>query len=210
MPNPSSSNIPFPNFERIHQRTASHCGPACLTMFTRFLGKNIDQDQFVEEAGLNWDQFLKYGMTIHDMARAINILAPDLVFWYKTDVSISELARITEEFKYPVGVEWQGVFDGEDDFEDQYSDDDYEDDDEGHYSVVVHVSTKENLIRLIDPYFGKDKEYSIREFENRWWDENVVVDPRTNRQKDEYDNHLVFLVTPKGVSFPEELGMIRS
>jgi hypothetical protein len=208
MENPSS-NVPFPNLPRVKQKTSSHCGPAVLEMLLGYLGEEIDQEKFVEASGVG-KRLKNYGMTVKELARAVKKLAPEYNFWYKEDATMSELAQIVEGYKYPVGVEWQGLFDcDEDGFEDETED---EDDSTGHYSVVTHVDTINNLIRLADPYqcyAGRDRAFTIREFEGRWWDENEEIDPVTGSKKDIFDYHMMIVITPKDITFPGDLTMLR-
>lgn len=192
-------NRNFPNLKRVSQKTLSHCGPAVLEMLISFLGREIDQEEFVDAVGIR-DKLPTNGMLISEMGTAVRILAPEMQFWFKENSSLSELRRLVMNYKYPAGVEWQGVF--------------YEeaDEDNGHYSVVTYIDTTNNIIMLADPYerfAGSDRIFHILEFEDRWWDENEVRDPETGNTRYERDYHMMFVVTPKEATWPEELQMTR-
>ena len=139
-------------------------------------------------------------MFISEMGDAIRILAPDMQFWFKHNSSLSDLRQLVMNYKYPAGVEWQGVF---------YED---EDEDNGHYSLVTYIDTTNNIIMLADPYkrfAGSDRIFHILEFEDRWWDENEIRDPETGSTRFERDYHTMLVITPKVDAWPEELGMTR-
>lgn len=189
----------FPMMRRVEQRTSSHCAPAVLEMLSSFVGREVNQDAFVEAAGVA-DKLQTYGMTVDEMGRATTQLLPDFQFWYKHHSTLSELTEIVKVHKYPVGVEWQGVF-----YEDA-------DEDNGHYSIVTHIDTINNIIVLADPYkrfAGSDRSFHILEFEERWWDENEIIDQWSGRHNIVRDEHTMFLITPKQIYFPEILGMNR-
>lgn len=192
-------NQHFPELKRISQNTSSHCGPAVLEMLLSFVGKEIDQEEFVDAVSIR-EKLFTHGMFISEMGTAVKILAPDMQFWYKHNCSLSELSRMVVNYKYPAGVEWQGVF---------YED---EDEDNGHYSVITYINTTNNILMVADPYkrfAGSDRIFHILEFEDRWWDENEMRNPETGGTYYERDYHTMFVVTPKEESFPEELQMIR-
>jgi len=193
------SNSHFPELRRVSQKTSSHCGPAVLEMLLSFIGIDIDQDKFVEAAEVG-PKLETHGMTISEMGKAVNKLAPGAAFWFKQNSSLSDLSQVVRHYKYPAGVEWQGVF---------YDD---ADEDNGHYSVVTHIDTVNNIVMLADPYMrfaGSDRIFHILEFEDRWWEENEIRDPNTGSVRQERDYHMMIIVTPKDGTFPESLGMTR-
>jgi hypothetical protein len=168
-------------------------------MLLSFLGVDVSQESIVEKAGVG-ERIEGYGMLVSEMAQAVGALFPQFQFWYKEGLSISDLETLVEAYKYPVAVEWQGVF-----YEDS-------DEDDGHYSVVTHVDSANSIIVLADPYkrfAGTDRSFHITEFENRWWDENEIKDPITGQINVVRDTHLAFVITDKNISFPESLGMVR-
>lgn len=185
--------------KRVRQLTSSHCGPAALEMLLSFLGVYLDQEKLVEaaEAGSKLEE---YGMTVGEMGLAVKRLAPQLAFWFKTNSSLAEISQIIKNYGFPVGVEWQGVF-----YEDA-------DDDNGHYGVVTHIDTINNIIVVSDPYkrfAGTDRQFHVLEFQDRWWDENEIRDPVTGRVDLVRDERMVFVITPGDCSWPESLGMAR-
>lgn len=202
-----SNSLAFPNLKRVKQETSFYCGPASLQMLLSFHNFPVSQRQIVAAAGIS-QRIKDHGATLDDLARACAKITPDFQFWYKKYASLSDLSRLTNEHKCPVGIEWQGVFDYEDDEEQSETDDD----DPGHYSVVTQLDTYTNLVMIADPdkhYAGKDRRFTILEFERRWWDINEIENPVTHKVYEVDDFHAMFIVIPKGLSFPENLGMIR-
>jgi len=168
-------------------------------MLLSFLGVDASQESVVEMGGAS-HKVEEYGMLIPEMGNAITRLFPQFQFWYKENATLYDLTKIVRDYKYPVAVEWQGVF-----YEDS-------DEDDGHYSVVTQIDTQNNIIMLSDPYkrfAGTDRMFHILEFEGRWWDENEVRDQLTGRVEIKRDDHTMFIITSKDASFPESLGMIR-
>lgn len=212
MQNPSL-DAPFSHIPRIRQKTEFHCGPAVLSMQAAHLGMDIDQERFVMAAGVDYQKLKKMGMTVNELGLSVTRIIPEAQFWYKSDSRVRELYEIVMVHHYPVGVEWQGDFysgiNPEVDNEIE-SDEEEDDDDSGHYSLVTYLNTSSNTIFLADPYkyyAGRDRRFSIREFENRWWDINEIIDSYTGGHKYIKDNRMMFIITPAGTSFPEYLGM---
>lgn len=193
------NNPHFPDLKRVSQKTNSHCGPAVLEMLSSFLGFDMDQDEFVDVLGIA-HKLPTHGMTIYEMAEAIKKLFPSVQFWYKHNSSLNDLSQLVNNYRFPVGVEWQGIF-----YEDS-------DGDDGHYSVITHIDTSNNIVTIADPYSrfaGTDRIFHILEFEDRWWDENEIKDPFSGRTRLERDYHTLFILTPKEETFPEILEMVR-
>ncbi|MBU0998045.1 C39 family peptidase [Patescibacteria group bacterium] len=190
----------FSTMKRVCQKSNAHCGPAVIEMLFSFVGVYFDQDEFVNVIQKSEEELKVYGITVAEMAKSVKALAPEYNFWFKENSSLSDLQQVVEEYGFPVGVEWQGVF-----YEDA-------DEDDGHYSVVTHVDTVNNIIMLSDPYkrfAGSDRSFHIMEFDHRWWDENEIVDELANRKYVTREEHMMFLITPKETIFPETFGMIR-
>lgn len=182
---------------RVTQITTSHCGPAVLQMLVSFLGYDIDQDRFVDAAEIR-TRFKDYGITVPEMAEAIHQLTPDLDFWYKKNSTLMELKQVVNVHKFPAGVEWQGVFEED------------EDDDDGHYSVATYIDSAHGTIHLADPYevyAGRDRIFGLHLFEKRWWDVNEVTDIETGLINHIADDRTLFVVTPQYITFPADLGM---
>lgn len=182
---------PFPKLKRVRQITSFHCGPAVLAALFSFVGRRVTQTGIVRSLRAQ-NKIKSQGVNIKNLARAAAIVGRgEFVFWKKDGAKISDLNAIVNEYRYPVGVEWQGVF---------YED---EDEDNGHYSIVTAINPKKGYILLSDPYkrfAGLDRKFRIRDFVKRWWDVNGLV----------YDRKMLFVVTPRKALFPRRLGMVRS
>jgi len=175
-------------------------------MLAAFYDKEIEQEEIVHAAKVE-KKIKLHGMTVEELAQAAKILVPDLKFWLKRNATITELSQLINVFKVPVGVEWQGIFDYPDE---EISED--EDDDPGHIAVITYLDTQNNLIKIADPdahYAGKDRQFSVLQFERRWWDINCIVDGVKKRRYEQDDYHLIFILTPPYVVFPESLRMKR-
>lgn len=194
--------------ERERQISDAHCGPAVVKMLLSNLGIAVTQEA-VAQAGGAEPLIHLHGMRVDQLAEAVRQLAPGTQFWYKEKSSLKDLVRLINEHKYPVGVEWQGIFDDvpedEDDSEDQSED-------YGHFSIVTFADADKRELIIVDPYkslIERDRILRFNTFANRWWDINQVPDPVTGRDKYVEDEHLLFIITPKDEAFPLELGMKR-
>lgn len=209
MPKRSLPRINF-NFPRFTQISESHCGPATLQMLLSYLNIDITQEA-VSEAGGATELIDLNGMRIDQLALAVRKLAPHTQFWYKDHSEIKEVTTLVLKYHYPVGVEWQGVFD---DPEEDGKDDSPEtgDEDYGHYSVVTHVHPRKRQLIIADPYKNlilQARIFSFEEFEERWYDFNEVPDLLTGQSRLVEDYHMMFIVTPADEVFPFKLGMKR-
>lgn len=178
-------------------------------MLLSYRGASIGQDEIVAAAGAQKSVYQR-GMTIEELGLAVNKLCPNLEFWYKYESTITELGLLVNEFKQPVGVEWQGLFDFE--YFDEEDETEDVDDDEGHYGLITQVDTQNNKVILVDPdkhYADKDRFFTVLEFERRWWDSNTVVDSVSGRSREVSSYHSMFIIVPRGRSFPENLAMTR-
>lgn len=188
--------------KRVRQKTDAFCGPAVLEMLAGFIGFSINQNRLVRLSKME-KRIDRYGMNVQDLGKALKIVIPDVAFWYKENSKIGDLDQLVNEYKFPVGVEWQGVFE-------EYTEKDFPDD--GHYGVVTHVDKKKNVIFISDPFrrFAmKDRQFKLDFFTRRWWDSNEIRDSKTNKVKEYKDNHMMFVITPRNHTFPEEVGMTR-
>lgn len=191
----------FPKIKRIPQLNSYYCGPATLQMLFSFYDVQIDQQFIVDSLKIN-KKIIDKGMTIQEMGQFVTQFCPDFQFLYKFESSISELSQIINQLQLPVGVEWQGIFDYPDD---EINDD--EDDDAGHIAIVTGIDTSNNKISIADPdmhYAGKDRHFSILQFERRWWDINTIG----NQEIDDY--HGLFLITTKNTRLPDNLKLIKA
>ena len=183
---------PFPKMKRARQITFSHCGPAVIEDLFSFLGVKVSQTAIVRS--LRADKKIKrIGVDVNDLGTAVRKLGKGkFVFWKKAGSTINTLALIVNKYQYPVGVEWQGVF---------YE---YADGDNGHYCVVTRVNKEGGYLRLADPFFkfvGVDRKFSLKDFQKRWWDVNVVG------KRTVTDKKMLFIITPIGTAWPKKLGM---
>jgi len=207
---PDQSSHKSSDIKRVRQITSAHCGPAVIEMLLSHFGVEVSQDDVTKAVGAE-KRIKDYGMSVLELIMAVKKLAPDMVFWYKNDSSITELMEIVRRYNYPVGINWQGIFE-DDDYGDGGFEYDGEDDDEGHYSVVTDIDTLHNFIRISDPYghySESDRLFSIVEFEKRWWDEGYEYNPLTKKQEYFKTNRLMFLILPASITFPQNLGMTK-
>lgn len=198
---PKKSKIDFPRLKRIEQLNDTYCGPAVLEMLLGFKGFKVTQEELVDAAGVR-GKIKERGMTIEELAKAAS-LVPEIQFWYKRFSTIGQLSQLVNFYKTPVGVEWQGVFKEKDGR-------DVSDDDPGHYSVITAINTDKNVIMLADPYedyAGRDRRFTILEFERRWWDINEIESPVSKQRYQIDDYHALFIITSKKETFPEQLIM---
>lgn len=193
--------LPFPKMERIKQITNSHCGPAVISALYSNLGVKTSQRGIVASLRLQ-KKILQYGLNLKELARASKIIGKNnFTFWKKEEAKISDLDAIINKYNYPAAVEWQGVF---------YED---EDEDNGHYCVITKIDRKSGTIRVLDPYpkfAGVDRKFKIKAFEKRWWDQNEIKVSGTSKRRTIKDTRMIFLITPKGETWPQKLGLKRA
>jgi hypothetical protein len=200
------------------QISESHCGPAVIQMLLTRQSIDATQQEIADAGGAS-NLIEMNGMRVDQLALAVHRIAPRLFFYYKDHSSIDELVHVVNDFHYPAGVEWQGVF--EDDDEDQLEeeqegqseflgDGESEDSDYGHYSLVTRADRRKRHLIITDPYkdyFSQARVFSYAEFDERWYDFNEVPDPITGQPVLVMDDHLFFVVVPPKVSFPRRMGM---
>src|SRR5205823_3852922 len=141
---PKLSPLPkkFSRLRRIEQISENHCGPAVIQMLLENIGVSVSQETITSAAGAT-DTIAEHGTRIDQLAEAVRTLAPGARLWCREKASLSDVAYVLDQQKYPVGVEWQGLFDeNEDEFDDDY----------GHYSVISHVDTAKGELIVVDPY----------------------------------------------------------
>lgn len=191
----------FPELKRARQKTDSYCGPATLEMLASFIGVPLNQNRLVRLSKME-KKIVKHGMNIDDLARATKITIPQSSFWCKEKATANDLDLLINTYRFPVGVEWQGVFE---DTDKNFPDD-------GHYSVVTYINRKENKIMLADPFrqfAGADREFKIDFFKRRWWDTNGIRDPKTKKIRYKTDKNMIYIITPNDATFPLDIGMKR-
>lgn len=186
------------------QETESSCGPAVIAMLLGFLNKNITQNDFIEAAEYR-DWLEKHGTQPWHMAKAISVLAPDLQFWVKDKSSLEDLQFLVNEKKWPVAVNWQGLF-----YEKPEDEPSYPSPEAGHYSIIVSLDTKSDTITILDPYpefSHHPRTFSLKWFLERWWDVGDQLDPKTQKITKFLTNKLLFIVTSKFDTFPLDIHM---
>ena len=199
MSNPPLDPKRFSRLRRIEQITENHCGPAVIQMLLENIGVNATQEEITEAAGAT-HTIETHGTRVDQLAKAVHELAPIAKLWYKEKASPDNLAYVLDECKFPVGVEWQGLFDDMDD----------DDDDYGHYSIIAHIDKVKDEIIVVDTYkdfVEQSRIVKMSLFLNRWWDFNEVKDLETGKKTFKKDEQLFFVVVPLSVVFPVELGM---
>ncbi len=201
-------NFHLPNFMQISE---SHCGPAVIQMLLSNLGIELTQEAIAEAGGAT--QLIELnGMRVDQLALSVGKLAPQAKFWYKDHSRMRDLIQLVNKYRYPVGVEWQGVFDDADEKDSTggKNGSETQDNDYGHYSVVTHADRRKKELIIVDPYkdyISQDRIFSFDEFKERWWDFNEITDPATGKSRLVEDYHMMFIVTPENVEFPRELEM---
>src|SRR5512147_934677 len=198
------SNLPsdpkkFSRLRWIQQITENHCGPAVLEMLLGNIGVDISQQELTDAAGAT-HTIETHGTRVDQLAKAVQQLVPIAKLWYKEKASLDDIFYVLEEAKYPVGVEWQGLFEDMDD----------DDEDYGHYSIVAHIDKARGELIVVDPYkdyVDQNRIIKIGTFLDRWWDFNEVKDPVSGEKVFKKDEQLFFVVVPLAVTFPAEMGM---
>ena len=199
MPNPPPDPKRFSRLRIIEQITENHCGPAVIQMLLENIGVNVTQEEITEAAGAT-HTIKSHGTRVDQLAKAVHQLAPDARLWYREKATEDDLEYVLDVCKFPVAVEWQGLFDDEDE----------DDEDYGHYSIISHIDKIKDELIVVDPYkdfVDQSRIIKMSLFLNRWWDYNEVKDPETGKKSFKKDEQLFFVVAPRTVTFPDELGM---
>jgi hypothetical protein len=199
MQNPPKDPRKFNRLRWIQQITENHCGPAVTQMLLENIGVNVTQEAITEAADASLT-IESHGTRVDQLAKAVDQLAPHARLWYKEGASPRDLEYVLNTCKFPVGVEWQGLFDDMDD----------DDEDYGHYSIVAHIDEAKDELIIVDPYkdfVDQNRILKMSVFLNRWWDFNDVKDPHSGEIISKKDQQLFFVIAPKQTTFPIELGM---
>jgi hypothetical protein len=169
------------------------------------LGVEAHQERLVELA-LAGGTLESHGTRVDQLAVATRRLEAGVCFWYKNHSTPEDLITLVSRYHFPVGVEWQGLF--EDSEEEEAEGEDY-----GHYSIVTHIDRRRGLVTIADPYMDfchGDRIFSYDWFVKRWWDTNEITDPLTGEQRLLEDYHMMFVVARQRVRFPARLGMVSA
>jgi ABC-type bacteriocin/lantibiotic exporter with double-glycine peptidase domain len=189
----------FSRLRWIQQITENHCGPAVIQMLLENIDVHVTQEAITEAAGAT-HTIETHGTRVDQLAKAVHELAPHAKLWHKEKASFEDLEYVLNEKKFPVGVEWQGLFEDEDN----------DDEDNGHYSIIANIDKIKDELIIVDPYkdfVDQNRIIKISLFEKRWWDYNEVKDLETGEKTFKKDEQLFFVVAPLDVAFPERLGM---
>jgi hypothetical protein len=184
----------------VQQISDSHCGPAVVQMMLAHLGITVSQEEVAEAAGVV-DFIAMHGTRVDQLALAVAELAPGARFYWKESAELDDIELAVNTHGYPVGVEWQGVFD--DDLE--KNDPDY-----GHYSIVAHIDREAGRLSIVDPYkdyYEREREFPCDLFRRRWWDHNEVRSAATDEVRLVKDDRLMFVIVPAEEAFPRAIGM---
>lgn len=195
----TSNKLRVLTIKRVCQISESHCGPAVLEMLLSYLGKRRTQKTITKYCRVKSSIHGK-GARVDQLSRAVKRMYPNLTLWYKKNSRITDVKKLINIFRYPVGVEWQGLFE----FEEESGDDDL-----GHFVVVIGFDKKEKRIVFADPYkhyCKRNRILNVNNFVRRWWDINEVKSKNGNKRKVK-DKKLLFIVLPSEEQFPKELGM---
>ncbi|HEX8924061.1 MAG TPA: GNAT family protein [Patescibacteria group bacterium] len=187
------------------QITDSHCGPAVLKALLGFNHVHIMQEDVVNAMRIK-SKIIRYGMRPMQLALAVQKLAPDLEFWFKQEASAKDLEKLIHQYKVPVGINWQGLF--YDSIEEEKAKSRTKE--HGHYSVVIDIDVENDQIMIDDPYseyFDVPRIFSYKWFKTRWWDTDEIIDKKNKVTNFLRTERLIFVVTPSGYSFPEDMGM---
>lgn len=194
------SGVAFPKMVRVKQTNVHNCGPAVIVELFSLNGLHTSQAAVVRTLRAQ-NKIKLYGLTVHELARATKTLsAGKLVLWKKQRAAISDLDKVVNKFGYPVAVEWQGVF---------YE---FSDGEDGHYCVITKVDKEKGYLRMADSYqafAGVDRRLTLKFFEKRWWDMNEIKVAGTTRRRAIVDRKVMFVITPKGETWPKKLGMSK-
>lgn len=189
----------FDRLRWVQQISENHCGPAVVQMLLENIGVHVSQETITDAADAT-HTIETHGTRVDQLAKAVHELAPHARLWHKEKSSFEDLEYVLTKKKFPVGVEWQGLF------EDQ----DNDDEDNGHYSIVAHIDKARDELIIVDPYkdfVDQNRIIKISTFRNRWWDFNEVKDLETGEKTLKKDEQLLFVIAPLDVRFPDELQM---
>ena len=203
------------------QISESHCGPAVVQMLLSNLGIEVSQEAIAEAGGAT-DLIEMNGMRVDQLALATHRLGSQIRFYYKDHATIDEIVEVVNDYHYPVGVEWQGLFEDETEIKANTpisnsvvqaglaTKSESDDNDYGHYSLVIRADRRKRILLIADPYkdyFSQARTFSFEEFDRRWYDYNEFPDPVAGKSVLLEDDHLFFLIVRRNVKFPHRMKM---
>jgi hypothetical protein len=187
----------------IPQITESHCGPAVLQMLLSYHGQTTGQRQ-IEAAGRVKSTILRHGMRPARMAEAVAKVSQKLRYWFKNEASITDLERLVNLEKVPVGVNWQGMFYRTEALEQKHD----PKGDHGHYSLVIGLNRTRNMVTLADPFpdfAPKKRHFKLSWFKTRWWDAARDVHPKTKEVSLLRSKRFMFVLAPPNAPYLKAL-----
>ena len=195
----------------VEQKWDAFCGPAVLAMLLSQHGVALEQRAIPKAAHVSAKQIDDLGMRLDQLALAVRKLAPNYTLWAKRHATFEDLHLFVNTYRLACGVEWQEKT-SEEELEDLRKEGvDPEKIDMGHYSVVTGIDMDAKKLSLQNPsYYAHKKEqvFSIDEFESRWFDTNQLEKDAPEEAQDWIDdNHVLFLVAPRAMVFPESIGL---
>lgn len=209
------------NFVRSRQESGSYCGPAVLQMLLSNLRVNISQ-KAIADAYASDDVVMREGIPLVGLAKSLKKIASRFQVWQKYNATVEDIYTLLDR-NLLVGFDWQGIF-TEDEYGDEYWN--YQSrlkqhwekirgipqlkGDQGHYCIALEVNKKKGYLRFADPYghyAGKDRFVALWELEERWWDDRIDLNKKTNKKSYVMEQRLIFVVTLKGDKRPEKVGM---
>lgn len=168
-------------------------------------GVAANQDRLTELAEIG-ATISVHGARVDQLARAVTRLREPVHLWYKDRADLDDLVAVVGRHHSPAGVEWQGLF------EEDEEDEDFDAADYGHYSIVTGIDRRRNRLTLRDPYpdfWREDRVFDIDWFVRRWWDVNLTPAPSTGVLRPVEDRCMLFVVAGARAHFPAALGMTR-
>lgn len=189
----------------LSQETDSYCGPAVTQMLLSHLGAKVTQEEIITTAKIR-SRIMRLGARPDHLAKAVALLAPQTQFWFKQATKTQDLVDLVKKYKFPVAVNWQGLFYPSE--EEQVKKN--KSDENGHYSVVIGIDVKKDCILIADPYseYAKaPREFSLKWFEKRWWDVVHEKDRKTGKKLAIKTHRFAFVITSKKATFPKKLQM---
>ncbi|MBN1679624.1 MAG: hypothetical protein JW966_04980 [Anaerolineae bacterium] len=176
----------------VRQKEA-HCGPAAIEMLFSHHNLAISQETIARAAGMADSIVDAEGMRLDELRDGVRALFPDgaMVLLAKYHSTLDDIVCLLEEFRLPVGIEWQGRF--------RYPDNSIGE--RGHYSVLTGVDLARGVLTIADPepnsLLTTSGELAIDTFIPRWWEVDSVPQPDLSGNAYVIQmERLTFVVTP--------------
>ena len=177
----------------------AYCGPATLGMMLSQYGVIAGQRAIAQE-GRAESLIQDLGTRIDQLALATRNIASHLRMWAKRNATFEDINTLINISGLPVGVEWQDVGANA-----QWEDDN------GHYSVVIGIDMEDKTLTIRNPETcgdGTDQTHTFESFDKAWYDTNLVGEDAPDEAKEWMDDyHVLFVIAPKDMVFPETLNL---